>query len=55
MARKEPKPFSYKHTECEQFMEIACNVLGGGNEKKPVSSNQIMRNVLKEVTWIRFS
>lgn len=37
--------------ECDQFMEIACNVLGGGNEKESNKfQNQIMRNVLKEVT-----
>jgi hypothetical protein len=41
--------------ECDQFMEIACNVLGGGNEKETNKfQNQIMRNVLKEVTLDKF-
>ena len=36
-------------------MEIACNVLGGGNEKETNKfQNQIMRNVLKEVTLDKF-
>ena len=37
--------------ECELFMNIACNILGGGNEQETNKfRNQIMRNVLKEVT-----
>jgi len=37
--------------ECDQFMNIACNILGGGNEHETTKfRSQIMRNVLKEVT-----
>lgn len=49
--QKNPNHLVINTPECEQFMEIACNVLGGGNEKETVKfQNQIMRNVLKEVT-----
>lgn len=48
---KNPSHLVINTPECEQFMEIACNVLGGGNEKETSKfQNQIMRNVLKEVT-----
>ncbi len=37
--------------ECELFMDIACNIFGGGNPQESSKfRNQIMRNVLKEVT-----
>ena len=43
-------------TECELFMNIACNILGGGNEQETVKfRGQIMRNVLKEVTLEKLS
>jgi hypothetical protein len=37
--------------ECELFMDIACNSLGGGSTEESSRFNQrIMRNVLKEIT-----
>ena len=43
-------------SECELFMDIACNILGGGNEQETVKfRGQIMRNVLKEVTLEKLS
>jgi len=52
---KNPSHLVTSTPECEQFMEIACNVLGGGNEKETNKfQNQIMRNVLKEVTLEKF-
>lgn len=37
--------------ECELFMDIACNSLGGGSSEESNRFNQrIMRNVLKEIT-----
>ena len=43
-------------TECELFMDIACNILGGGNEQETLKfRSQIMRNVLKEVTLEKMS
>ena len=37
--------------ECELFMDIACNSLGGGSTEESNRFNQrIMRNVLKEIT-----
>jgi bifunctional DNA-binding transcriptional regulator/antitoxin component of YhaV-PrlF toxin-antitoxin module len=43
-------------SECELFMDIACNILGGGNEQETLKfRSQIMRNVLKEVTLEKMS
>jgi len=46
-----PKHSVINTPECDQFMNIACNVLGGGNnEETSKFSQRIMRNILKEVT-----
>jgi hypothetical protein len=49
--QQNPNHLVTNSTECELFMDIACNILGGGNEQESSKfRNQIMRNVLKEVT-----
>lgn len=46
-----PKHLVINTQECEQFMEIACNSLGGGNDEETVRfRSRIMRNILKEIT-----
>jgi bifunctional DNA-binding transcriptional regulator/antitoxin component of YhaV-PrlF toxin-antitoxin module len=54
--QKNPNHLVTNTTECELFMDIACNILGGGNEQETLKfRSQIMRNVLKEVTLEKVS
>jgi hypothetical protein len=49
--QQNPNHLVANSTECELFMDIACNILGGGNEQESSKfRNRIMRNVMKEVT-----
>tara|TARA_B100000941_G_scaffold224223_1_gene166430 strand:- start:106 stop:1041 length:936 start_codon:yes stop_codon:yes gene_type:complete len=49
--QQNPKHLVTNTQECEQFMEIACNVLGGGSDEETMRfRSRIMRNILKEIT-----
>lgn len=49
--QQNPNHLVANSTECELLMDIACNILGGGNEQESSKfRNRIMRNVMKEVT-----
>ena len=49
--RENPNHIVTDTPECELFMDIACNSLGGGSSEESNRFNQrIMRNVLKEIT-----
>jgi hypothetical protein len=49
--QQNPNHLVANSTECELFMDIACNILGGGNKQESSKfRNRIMRNVMKEVT-----
>lgn len=49
--QQNPKHIVTNTQECEQFMDIACNALGGGSDEETVRfRSRIMRNILKEIT-----
>lgn len=49
--QQNPKHLVSNTQECEQFMDIACNALGGGSDEETTRfRSRIMRNILKEIT-----
>jgi hypothetical protein len=54
--RENPNHIVTDTPECELFMDIACNSLGGGSSEESSRFNQrIMRNVLKEITLTKMT
>ena len=49
--QQNPKHLVSNTEECEEFMDIACNALGGGSDEETTRfRSRIMRNILKEIT-----
>ena len=49
--QQNPKHLVSNTEECEEFMDIACNALGGGSDEETTRFiSRIMRNILKEIT-----